>query len=375
MSSSSITPTGGEPYSYSTTNNQKEYTLPGVGPVPINEGEATTTELVEEYKRLLTIIYDIMNKEGELTEEDVNKLMEAVNELARLAKEGDTTTTPPSYMKRSMLEKLDAILSLLKTAGIEAGKTPDMSYVLEGLKLLKEYESKSGDGKTIITFNSILESAINIWGQDLYLDSMLMAIVMEATESIETKLNSLAKMLEISEKIADFLARLQSLRNRSVHAPEVPEWKDGQPIPPTEEITPELIEELMAMKKELESLIDSLEAEGILVTDEGSVTAVLKKVYDDLAWLPEEKEKIDLNIVTQIKSWLLDDKQFGRQAGSVQDNISRAMNVTQSFNDIQMQELQLAQFKYEQLCKLIADLMNISAKTKESTIGHVKGAG
>ena len=315
----------------------REYDLSGVGDVPVSQEESTSSWLAAEYKKWLGVIKDIMDR-GKYTPQDIENLQKAVNELANLAKKGDTSTTPPSYMQPDMLEYLNVIFALMNKSIVPNG-TIDWSTVVENLKVLKSTVFTREDGSTV-TFDRILNEAYNLSGADRSLQSMLYAdFVLGINKVYDAKLEALEAQLQLTKKIAELLAQMQDFRNGHVHAPGTPGWIEGEqkPTAPTiDQLSPDELLKLVKYRDELNNLINQLKGQNA-ATGEGSLIDSLQNTVNDLnnsgllGVTVENFASKQEEVKYAANTWLGDGNWFvNGNAGKVQDNISKAITATES---------------------------------------------
>jgi hypothetical protein len=376
---------------YSTSGNDSEFELPGLGKVPISGEERTSAELVARYKDLLGQLEELSKKKNP-DENDVKKMQELINALGKLAKEGDTSTNPPSYMPKYMLQDLKYMLGLAQTCGFTYGGA---TATLEGLQSLLNYKETvvDKDGKTrTITFEFYVRCGLDISGADKSLQEMLYTdFVKGAGQVFEKKLAALEEALKTNKDVASLLARLQELRNKFVSNPNTPTWGDSPNPSPTKpvlkDLTPEIIDEIIKLKKELKALLDKfpppIGPDGKpLPYPDNSLPASLKKVYDDLAVF-DNLENIDyktnypngsgwLTAREMGAKWFMDGYYGdGKERGNRGDNITKAISATESLNDEQKEELRSTLYIYEEHMKMSTSLMQTLTKLIEKLASNI----
>ena len=378
---------------YYSTSSSGDYNLPGIGGVPVTRGEHTTTKIVEDYQKWLKIIQDIMRKK-EFSKEDVIELRNAYSQIGKLAKEGDTSTNPPSYMTERMLESLNPLFALFKMIDI-GNEEIDYAVTLQGLKVLKEYSGVDQQNRTV-TFDSILASALNISGEDKPLLSMLYTFfIMNVNAKYEKDLESLEAQLQVTKKVADLLSRMQDFRNRQTGVPGTPGWtdKNKDPLSPVLELmTIEDAREFLGFRDELKAAIKDLHAEGAesgdgtLLDNLNVVLNNLENVglknltLDDLPLNEEDKDPTKHNNWLDVRNkiaveWITDNQSsVGGSSGEYQNNLSKALAATTSLNTTQNQELKDIQYTFTQLMELAKTILETANKAlQRSAQGIAKG--
>jgi hypothetical protein len=347
-----------------------DFILPGLGSFPVSSEETISQKLIEEYKEWIAIIKEMMNKSGPLTIDDAKRIQEAMTQLAILAKTGDTSTTPPSYMQKEMLEGIKNIFALLNSAGLLAYQPiSDPNTVLKLLEDLRQWKTTDPKGNAV-TFDTFLEDALTMGsGRDQVLQSQLWSFVQEANRVLESKLDALADQLELSKQIVDLLKRMQDLRNRIVSVTIwTPPWMDNpEPQPPVlADLTQEDVNELFAMKNELDTLLEALKQRGGDTEEAGSLAAALAKVRQGLILLDDYDDNYNIDDFPRAKmvceAWFMDENTDIKRGGVIQDNINKANTAAVSLNDVQKEELRSVQYIYEQWIKIANELTQLIQK-------------
>lgn len=400
----------------------------GVGSVPINGEERTSNKIVDEYMAAMKQIQAIFDKVP-LTANDYHALQKAMQALKKLAKEGDSTTTPGMiyYMPKDMLAKLNTIFAMLNAVGISADQNVDDQTALIQMDWLQNHYKDTqvgSDGKEHeITFQTLLSGAVDgLTGATRSLQSMLYTYFVLATIAKFTEdLASLEEQLKITKKITDVLAELQDFRNSSIADPANPGWNDGNPVAPTLVLAPDSVQKLSNYRDQLQSLLQELKGQGATEEETDSLAQALtevqkdinltlayadKKVKTDPSFPPQQANQTDAEWrktwspknwedyttysqfaggptagatpeekqgVLNVRAWFLDyHGSTTGNAGSVSSNLSKAITATISLNDVQKEELRTVNYVHEQFMKMATTLMQLITKLIEKPAAAIK---
>lgn len=296
--------------------------LPGIGDVNLTPDRFTSTEVKEEYERLMKELLALFNKPV-LTEDDYKKLQQTLNDLSILAKEGDRQT-PPSYLTEKLAEKLQRVLDVMASAGIVAGDILDPKDGLDRMNVLKNFEDMVEGQKSPVKFTTIIEMALgDISYEDLSLQMLIYTqFILKGSEHFQSELKGLKDALETNASILSVLEKIKALRSgagggdvewTNYNKPRLDRYieqyglKDGtakyqadlmqwqyayqrnmlpeleratKPVIPYIEVTSKTIQDLLKYRQDLKNERDKLKA--LLESATGEDKAQLERATNDL---------------------------------------------------------------------------------------------
>jgi hypothetical protein len=188
--------------------------LPGVGDINLTPNY-TSTEVKEEYERLLKDLLALFNKPV-LVEDDYKKLQALLDELTILAKEGDRKQ-PPSFLTQELAEKLQQVLDVMASAGIVAGQTLNTEDGLEAMNALKNFENSVEGQKSPVKFTTIIEMSLGgVSSEGTSLQMMIYTqFIVKGSEYFQSNLKALRDALASNSAVLSVLEKIKTLRSQS----------------------------------------------------------------------------------------------------------------------------------------------------------------
>lgn len=364
------------------------HSIDGIGDISTTY-ESTSKKVVEEYTKWMTIIKNIFDKpESSWNTNDYNQLIEALEALKKLAKEGATSNGVTDYLTNNMAAKLQSVYALLNEFGISADKHLNPQQGLEAMKMVKKFEGVLNDG-TKVTFARILSNAVSgISGQDTSLQEMLLASFLTgAYQAYENNLKTLKEQIQVNTRILELLTKIQELRNKVVKTPDGVPWNPSDKpgtVTPVVTMTDADMKDLVKYREQLGAELEALKKCGVSDTDPNSAAFALKQIVNDLdsslneansklippgppsntsTWTAAQWDSYLNNAKTGANAWFKDNlDQIGGNAGKFSDNLSKATSASLALNETQKQQFKKLDTNWAQYVDMGAQIMDMLHK-------------
>lgn len=195
-----------------------DFTIDGIGTVPSNRAEYTSGSVLKKYLDNIAILNEIFNRRSSnpdasstpLSDADFDNLINALNQLRDLAKNGVTDGNPPLtfYMTSEMATNLDLVFKSLKAGGIMLDTTYQAA---DKVPLLESWQSLAGFG-----VQQIMNAAGSVsTSSTRTLQSMVeLEYVKQGNDLLAIKFQNLEESLRTTQGILDSLTIIQGISNQ-----------------------------------------------------------------------------------------------------------------------------------------------------------------
>lgn len=356
--------------------------IPGIGTVPVSSVEYTSGAVIKKYLDNLAIIQQVFNKQpaGSVNEQDVINLLNAVQNLADLLKNGVVSGTPPlqNFLLRDLAVKLSAVLQSLNAVGINAttqlGSTP--ADVQNQIRAIGAWQNLASAGVAQIisdaaavgpsptrTLQSMIELEFVKQGNDIIFGQLSnLESALRTTQSIMDTLNTVLGIsnqiqtpvggnLELPPLIEDASQFAQIYKNRAEFL-----FQQGKPIPNP---TATSAQQLLAARDLLASKLADLEKSSGTTRDQPNTLAFfVNQVVKDI---DNAFTNVDVNnpsdAMVGVGLWIMDNQDAkvgsagGQQSGAIHDNILQSISTGQSLNDTQKEDVNRLLFLFQEFYK------------------------